>query len=309
MDLNTEQLLHIAFDGAAVDEIAVPTRLWDRVLGASVNSGRPLRHEGWKNSADASLSSLQAYISTAAELAELLEALAPDDWASRTPVEGVHVRALAEHLVAVERYVLGQLGRRPPLEAPRREDHWTLATALAGDMCSESDSFVARSWWSEVLGVVAASGTLGPDHAVSYHHLSGSLRGLLVVRTFELWTHGDDIRQATGRPLNLLDEDRLSLMVNQLMRVLPLGLALTDSSQPGRTARFHLTGTGGGSFDVPLAVGEVAGEPDLILTAAVLDLCRLAAGRLPPEALDVLVEGDGALLESILAGARAFAAD
>jgi hypothetical protein len=150
---------------------------------------------------------------------------------------------------------------------------------------------------------------LGPEQAVSYHHLAGSLRGLLVVRTFELWTHGDDIRRATGRPSHPLDEARWSLMVATLMRVLPLGLALMNSSQPGRTARFHLTGPGGGSFDVPLAAGEGPGEPDLTLTAAVIDLCRLAAGRLAPEAIDVVVEGDGALLEPILLGATAFAAD
>ena len=81
-------------------------------------------------------------------------------------------------------------------------------------------------------------------------------------------------------------------MVKTLMRVLPLGLALMDSSQPGRTARFHLTGPGGGSFDVPLAAGETAGAPDLIVTAAVIDLCRVAAGRLAPDALDVAIEGE-----------------
>jgi uncharacterized protein (TIGR03083 family) len=315
MDVNTEQLLNLAFEMAAAEEAAVPAGLWDRVQSAvgGPGPGRPRQHAGWNESHDTQLSSLRAYISTAAELAELLESLAPADWTARTPVEGVDVRALVEHLVAVERYVLGQLGRRPRLEAPRREDHWTLATALATDMRHEAEAFVAKTWWSEVLGVVAASGELGPDHAVSYHHLAGSLRGLLVVRTFELWTHGDDVRQATGRPLNSLDEARLSLMVNQLMRVLPLGMALTNSSQPGRTAKLHLTGPGGGSFDVPLAAGEDAGtgsdEPDLTLTTAVIDLCRLAAGRLAPEALDVVVEGDGALLAHILVGATAFAAD
>jgi uncharacterized protein (TIGR03083 family) len=309
MDLNTAQLLDLAFDGAAVDQAAVPAELFDRVRDAAVSAGRPSPHPGWSDPADPQLSALAAYLTTGAELAELLDRLAPADWSSPTPVEGVDVRALVEHLVAVERYVLGQLDRRPRLEAPRREDHWTLADALAVDVRHESDAFVAKTWWSEVQGVVAASAELGPDQAVSYHHLTGSLRGLLVVRTFELWTHGDDIRQATGRPRHSLDEDRLSLLVHQLMRVLPLGLALTNAAQPGRTARLHLTGPGGGRFDVPLAAGEGAGEPDLEVTVAVLDLCRLAAGRLAPEALEVRVEGDRALLAPILVGATAFAAD
>ena len=72
---------------------------------------------------------------------------------------------------------------------------------------------------------------------MSYHHLVGTTHGLLVVRTFELWTHGEDLRRATHRPLDELDEGRLSLMVGELMRVLPLGLALNSREQPGRTAR------------------------------------------------------------------------
>jgi uncharacterized protein (TIGR03083 family) len=304
--LSTDELLRVAFDATA--DVAVPVDLWERVQSTTLGTGdQP--HPGWGDTDGGPLSALSAFITTAAELGDLLETLAPDDWTRSTPVEGVTVRALVEHLVSVERYVLGQLDRRPPLEAPRREDHWSLATMLAADMSDEAGSVVAATWWSELLGVVAASGELGPDREVRYHHLVGSLRGLLVVRTFELWTHGDDIRQATGRPLSLLDEDRLSLMVNQLMRVLPLGLALSDTSQPGCTARINLTGPGGGRFDVPLAFGEVSGEPDITITAAVIDFCRLAAGRLTPDELDVLIEGDRGLLTPILAGATAFAAD
>ncbi len=279
-----------------------------RVRSTTLGTG-DRSHPGWTDADGASLSALSAFITTAAELGDLLGTLAADDWTRSTPVEGVSVRAIVEHLVAVERYVLGQLDRRPPLDAPRREDHWSLATMLAADMSDTLDSVVAASWWSELLNVVATSAELGPDHQVAYHHLVGSLRGLLVVRTFELWTHGDDIRQATGRPLNLLDEDRLSLMVNQLMRVLPLGLALSDTSRPGCTARINLTGSGGGRFDVPLAFGEVSGEPDITMTASVIDFCRLAAGRLAPDELDIVIEGDGGLLSPILTGATAFAAD
>ncbi len=307
--LSTDALLRIAFDAATVDDAAVHPHVWERVQSAAAGAASPSQHPGWADTDGAQFSALSAFITTADELADLLETLTVDDWTRSTPVEGVTVRALVEHLVSVERYVLGQLDRRPRLEAPRREDHWSLATMLAADMHDKSDRVVGASWWSELLGVVAASAELGPDHEVTYHHLVGSLRGLLVVRTFELWTHGDDIRHATGRPLNLLDEDRLSLMVEQLMRVLPLGLALSDVSRPGHSARVNLTGPGGGSYDVPLAFDEVSGEPDIILTAAVLDFCRLAAGRLTFDDLDVHVEGDRALLRPIFVGATAFAAD
>jgi hypothetical protein len=132
---------------------------------------------------------------------------------------------------------------------------------------------------------------------------------LLVVRTFELWTHGDDIRHAIGQPLDTLDESRLALMVSELMTVLPMGLALSGCSQPGRTARLHVTGSGGGTFDVPLGVGDAVGALDIVVTVDAIDLCRLAANRLAPDALAVAVEGDRGLLEPMLIGAAAFASD
>ena len=306
--LSYDQLLQIAVDAAAVDDAAVPARVLQRVVSESAGAG-PTRHAGWADPDGDTLSALTAFVTTAAELGDLLDTLSTEDWTETTPVEGATVRDIVEHLVSVERYVLGQLDRRLRLDAPRREDHWMLAAMAAVDMKDEPDSFVARTWWAELLEVVAASAELGPDHQVTYHHLTGSLRGLLIVRTFELWTHGDDIRQAVRRPLSLLDDDRLSLMVNQLMRVLPLGLAISDQSRPGRAARITLTGPGGGTFDVPLAFGETPGDPDVTITSAVIDFCRMAAGRLAPDGLDVHVDGDRRLLGPILVGATAFAAD
>ena len=93
------------------------------------------------------------------------------------------------------------------------------------------------------------------------------------------------------------------------MRVLPLGLALSGCPQPGRTARLNLIGPGGGTFDVALAPGDPLGEPDITLTADVIDFCRLASNRLARRDFDVGVDGDGLLLEPIIAGATAFAAD
>jgi hypothetical protein len=132
---------------------------------------------------------------------------------------------------------------------------------------------------------------------------------MLVVRTFELWTHDDDIRRAVNRPPNLLDDARLALMSSDLMNVLNLGMALSGTTQPGRSARINITGSGGATYDVALAPGETAGLPDITITTSALDLCRLAANRLTADLLDIDVEGDRSLLEPILVGATAFAAD
>jgi hypothetical protein len=131
----------------------------------------------------------------------------------------------------------------------------------------------------------------------------------LVSRTFELWTHGDDVRQAIGRELDLLDEARLSLMVGELMQAVPIGMALTGQTAPGRSVRFELDGPGGGVFHEPLTLGDQLGPPDVIVSTNTIDLCRLAANRLQVDKLDVVVEGDGTLLAPVLVALAAFAAD
>jgi len=307
MDLTTDQLLRVAFDIAAAEPSDLPEGLEARVL-ARARASTPMRHPAWSDDG-APLGSLDAFIQTAVELADLLDHLGPTDWERTTRVDDVSVRGVIEHLVGVERYVLGQLGRRTPLDAPRRADHWPVTNAAALDLTNQPNAVVAQRWWSEVLAVIAACAELGPEQGISYHHLAGSLRGMLVVRTFELWTHGDDIRHGVGLPLSLIDDARLALMAGEMMRVLPLGLELSGCPQPGRTARLNLRGAGGGSFDVTLAAGETVGPPDITLTAEVIDLCRLAANRLARADFDVTVEGDESLLEPILVGAAAFAAD
>jgi uncharacterized protein (TIGR03083 family) len=219
------------------------------------------------------------------------------------------VRDLVEHLVGMERYLLGQLGRRPRLVADRREDHWPATRLAVADLVDEPNGVVTFRWWFEVMDLIGACGELGPDHPISYHHLAGNLHGLLVSRIFELWTHGDDIRQAIGQPLNLLDDARLTLMVSELMEALPIGVMLSGNALPGRSARFDITGSGGRTYDVALAFGEMPGAPDVIITADALELCRFAANRLGESELAPVVEGDGSLLDPVLVAVTAFAAD
>jgi hypothetical protein len=78
-----------------------------------------------------------------------------------------------------------------------------------------------------------------------------------------------------------------------------------------KTARLVLTGPGGGDWLVPMgAEGDpdaIALEPDVIVTADVVDWCRLVGDRVTPDALPVLIEGDDALGRDLLAAAPALA--
>ena len=86
-------------------------------------------------------------------------------------------------------------------------------------------------------------------------------------------------------------------------------MALSGTTRSGRTARFDLSGPGGGQFDVALSPGEPAGTPDVSITTSSLGLCRVASHRLAIADLDVTVVGDESLLDPVLVGAGAFALD
>lgn len=309
MDLTSDELLLVALDSAELAGGPVPSGLEARLLDAA-RAARPPRGADWL-APGATTSAFAAFSRTASDLGDLLASLSPEEWDARTALDGGDVRArdLVRHLVGVERYVLGQLGRLDALAAPRREDHWPVTMSASAELAGEPPELAFRRWWHDVQLLMVACAELGPGHPVSYHHLAGSLRGLLLVRTFELWVHGDDIRQAVGRPLDLLDEERLTLMSGELMNVLPLGMGLSGCARPGRSARVELTGTGGGTFTIPLAPDEPAGPPDVRIRVGTIEFCRFASNRLRRDELALDVEGDASLIEPILVGATAFAAD
>jgi len=309
MDLTRNQLVDIAFDVLAPGAAEPPPRLRGAALTAALARRSPWPDPDGPEATPPAVTAISAFVRTAAELAELLGNLGVEDWRRPTRVPGRRVRDLVMHLVGVERYVLGQLGQTLPVPAPRREDHYPVSIAAASELGDADGDELSRSWWLAVMAVIGACGRLGGQHPVEYHDLPLTVRGLLVIRTFELWTHGDDIRHATARPPDELDEARLALMSGELMGVLSLGMALTGMAQPGRTARIELTGLGGRISDVALAPGEQPGHPDIVVRVAALDLCRLAANRLAWDQLACDVDGDEALLQPILAGASAFAAD
>jgi len=144
---------------------------------------------------------------------------------------------------------------------------------------------------------------------VTFHDITASVDGLLVMRTFELWAHGMDIAYATNRALPVLDDERMAMLARRLMKSIPNALAYRRTIAPGRTARFVLTGPAGGTYSVSLDPREKAGEPSVTIIADAFDLCRVAARRLRPAELDATIEGDRALAELVLAGVDAFARD
>lgn len=115
--------------------------------------------------------------------------------------------AAADHVEST-RSAAGAYGRRP-LERTRTE--WRRAV---GDTLARVESMN------------------NIDIPVAMHGLRTTLAKLLLVRTFELWTHDNDIRRAVGLVPTLPDGSTLRLMTAMAAEVLPLGAARIGLRDP-----------------------------------------------------------------------------
>lgn len=252
-------------------------------------------------------SAADAYRRTADDLHELLLALTPDDWDRTAHDDHGRVRDLVAHLIGVERLSVRWLD--PDDDVPLLLDHVESTRSVVDSLADADPHELAAQWFDAARAVIEAAATGDPDRRVSFHDLTSSIDGFLVTRTFELWAHSMDIASAIGGPLPELDPERMALLSSRLMAVVPLALAYRRATLPGRTARFVLTGRSGGCYTVALDPHDTPAEPDVLIVADTVQLCRLAASRLTTAELGAHVTGDADLAERILTQLDAFARD
>jgi uncharacterized protein (TIGR03083 family) len=250
---------------------------------------------------------LDAFRSTAAELRAVLDALDPAAWDVDTGTVHGSVRALVAHLTGVEDVMAAQLGAGTPRAGDT--DHVASAAATAAEVLGEPADELTARWHAGAVRLAALAETAGPGAPVQANDIPTDVDGMLVLRTFEVWAHTEDICRAAGHPAPPLDAARLTLMSSRLLDVLPLAMAVEGVPRPGQTVRLVLTGAGGGCYDRPLSPDDVVGVPDVELVVDVVDLCRLAARRTRPEDLDLEIEGDEELAGTVLVAVGAFARD
>ena len=166
-----------------------------------------------------------------------------------------------------------------------------------------------HDWHRLTLEVEQAARAADAGRALPAYGLVLDVDGLLVLRTFELWTHTHDVARAAGVPTPDTAPPRLALMSARLSEVLPMAMAVRGVSRPGRTARLVLTGVAPGCFDVSLDPADAPGQPDVTIVVDVVEVCRLAARRAVADGIGVVFEGDEALGRLVLAAADAFAQD
>ncbi len=164
---------------------------------------------------------------------------------------------------------------------------------------------------------LAAYRAEGVDPTAEVDGLRGrsTLAEMLAVRTFDVWMHEQDIREALGRPGGL-DTPAASLSVSRTFDALPVVIARRAGIDPGNAVVLELTGPvvgragarveeqDGRAVGIPLFAGGSEEHPDVVtttLTCSTAVAMRLVGGRRDPADLPVTVTGDEDVARRVLA--------
>ncbi|HMM95254.1 maleylpyruvate isomerase family mycothiol-dependent enzyme [Phycicoccus sp.] len=189
-----------------------------------------------------------------------------------------------------ERFVEARRGRTP--EDLVDEIDWRLEERLA--------AYRAEG----VTGEEPVTGPFGPT----------TLADLVALRTFDVWMHEQDLREALERPGGL-DTPAAALSVARLFAALPRLVARDAAVPPGNAVVLDLTGPtvgragarveehDGRAVGVPLFTGDAEEHPDVVTTTLSVSTrvaMRLAGGRRDPADLPVTVHGDDDVAARVL---------
>jgi uncharacterized protein (TIGR03083 family) len=223
---------------------------------------------------------------------------------------GLSGRDLVTH-VAAQESLLAQVVGEPVIDAVTETDIDARTDAMLTEFenCSLDD--IVASWRDAVDA--NRRWAQADRHAVAHWRgMDLSRDDAIIVRAFETWVHGEDLRRIGNLAPRTPSPRHLTLMTDLAGRTLGLSLALAARQRSGCLARLVLTGEGGGSWLVAMG-GEaitdaVTGDGvDVTLVADAVDWCRLVGDRIAPEMLRVEIDGDASLAEDLIAAAPALA--
>ncbi|MGP3969656.1 maleylpyruvate isomerase family mycothiol-dependent enzyme [Streptomyces sp. 6N223] len=260
---------------------------------------------------------IDAWTQTIEAISELVSSLVDGEWNRPTECPGWSVRDVVSHVIGVECEALGD--PRPIHTLPRDLFH---ITSEASRYMEVQVDVRRHHTGPEMTGeleytIIRRSRQLRnerrkPEDIVS-HPIYGKmpLVDFIELRTFDVWTHEQDLRRALDRPGNL---DSAAAMVarDRLIAALPKVVA-KDAEAPRKSAVvFDVNGPV--EFLRTVRVdengrGRVDGSPSLgplvTFTTDWETYARLACGRLRPKSKKVAdrlkIEGDHDLAERILA--------
>ncbi len=284
--------------------------LTDEVRARVVGRALAVRSPGRPSQSPQEISGLEAFRRAINQMDALLADLDERDW-QRPALRDLSVQELIGHLVAAEEAFLN--GLQGLGEPPDSSEHVSSTQLIAKAQRGRTPAASRADWRERTARTIAVCAERAAGLDANYYGIVLPLDLLLVVRSFEIRVHHEDIRRSTGRPLQAPDDAVLARMVQLAAALLPIGLV--GAVRPGReaTVRLVLTGTGGGAWDIPLGQAVVAGtRPPASGTVVIVDaptFCRVVGNREHFEGSRAIVLGDGDLAEKLFVGAAALALD
>lgn len=232
--------------------------------------------------------------------------LVTDTALDATTTNGLSARDLVIHEAAQESLMAQAVGDTPvPEIAVTNIDARTAAFVDKLDGRPLDD---AVALWRASVDANCAWANGPAENTANWRGFELDRNDAIVLRAFETWIHTDDLRRVVGLAGVPPEPQHLALMSDLAGRTLSMALGLVERTREGKTARLVLTGDGGGDWLVAMdGSGLSSREPDVTLTANVVDWCMLVGDRIAPAAIVHTVEGDPGLAEDLLAAAPALA--
>jgi uncharacterized protein (TIGR03083 family) len=251
----------------------------------------------------------EVYMGMVELMATRLSQLAPDQWATTAHPYDWSVQALIAHLTSIERYTAAKLGIAS-FDYPEESetDHLGLGEHVIAEESAHSPVETMRAWRDAADVVVGHVTSMSDDElraGVGFHGFPVRVSTLLVLRSFEIWTHSDDVARANGLPPTDPRPGELRTMSMVSVRLAQQLLADGGTASGGLDLRLVLTGDGGGVF--PVQLGDSPGSPAATVIADVVDYCRMASQRIAPDELRASITGDTELARAFLGAAASFA--
>lgn len=142
---------------------------------------------------------------------------------------------------------------------------------------------------------VTELGVEGIEEDIQWWGMDIRIMTMLIVRSFETWTHADDIRRAVGLPQLPPPATSIARMSQVAASWAPLMMLNRGHDLSGTAIELHLTGVGGGAHFVNLGFEELdpgTHAPAAVVTIDVLDYCRVIGDRLDPADVSYEATGD-----------------
>jgi uncharacterized protein (TIGR03083 family) len=254
---------------------------------------------------------VEALARTIADAAAVFDTLTPAEWTAPRALATLDVKQTVAHLHGADTYLGIKFGAWEGDLPVDEDDHAATAQPAVDQAAHQSGAEVLAAWHERSDALLGYLRGVDPERLdqdwVKFNLIEGPFGIVLIGRSFELWTHVEDVCRATGRGPVPPSPEVLAAMTEVGSLLVPLGYQMAYGEAPV-SIRLVLTGAGGGTWNLPLGQGAGA-EPAATIVGDVVDFCRLIAGRTEPAELECDITGDRDLAERVLVGATQFVMD